>query len=384
MIKDNQNYNDNIKSNTEFLNELKNKLPEYFSKDGEFDLNKFQNNLKSNNVKELNDGYQLNFVGKDYARRQSGEKPNTVIVPNSDFNKKNKNSKNLFFSGDNIEVLRHLQGAYQGKVDIIYIDPPYNTGNKDFIYPDKFEYSDDKLQNIFGLNDDETKRIKSICGKSSHSAWLTFMYPRLVLAKNLLSENGSIFVSIDDNELYDLKILMDDIFGENSFIANFLWNKSKNPPSLSKKVRHKYEYVVLYKKGIVDKKLYGGMMNGGDSPLFNGSNKISKLTFPPRSVNFKKDNALYHPIKNENIELIDDINVANGTNIEEFSLIGKFRWKQSTLEDELKKGTTIIIKSDNLSPRYYRPGDRIITPTDIINNVGTNEDGRKELESLIG
>lgn len=203
MQTDNEKYNETVQPNTAFLNELKEKLPEFFTKEGSFDLNKFRNQLKDKNVKELSEGYRLDFIGKDYARRQAGEMPSTVIVPDEKQNKgEGKNSKNLFFTGDNLEVLRHLQNNYQNKVNVIYIDPPYNTGNKDFIYDDVFEYSDNQLMDMFGLTEDQLERLKSIQGKSSHSSWLTFMYPRLSLARHLLNDEGIIFISIDDNE-YD-------------------------------------------------------------------------------------------------------------------------------------------------------------------------------------
>ncbi|UQS81813.1 site-specific DNA-methyltransferase [Bombilactobacillus folatiphilus] len=216
----NEKYNDNVKPNSAALQHLKAVLPEYFTKDDEFDLDKLRGELKQNNIDELKDGYQLNFIGKDYARRQVGELPSTVIVPDEKQNQgEGKDSKNLFFTGDNLEVLRHLQTAYAGKIDVIYIDPPYNTGNGDFVYPDNFEYSDDKLKEMFGLDDEEVERLKSIQGKSSHSAWLTFMYPRLALAKKLLSDDGVIFISIDDNEQANLSLLMNELFGEDNLAA---------------------------------------------------------------------------------------------------------------------------------------------------------------------
>ena len=218
MISDNEKFNMQVKPNSAFLNELKSKLPEFFDREGNFDLDKFKGQLREHNINELSDGYQLNFIGKDYARRQASEMPSTVIVPDEKQNRgEGKDSKNLFFTGDNLEVLRHLQANYTRKIDVIYIDPPYNTGNDDFVYPDAFEYSDEKLKEMFGIDDDEVKRLKSIQGKSSHSAWLTFMYPRLVLAKTLLADTGVIYVSIDDNELSNLKELMDHIFGEINF-----------------------------------------------------------------------------------------------------------------------------------------------------------------------
>ncbi|WP_436705636.1 DNA methyltransferase [Lactiplantibacillus argentoratensis] len=221
MQTDNEKYNETVQPNTAFLNELKEKLPEFFAENGSFDIDKFKNQLDDNNINELSEGYQLNFIGKNYARRQAGEMPTTVIVPDEKQNEREgKNSSNLFFTGDNLEVLRHLQTAYANKVDVIYIDPPYNTGKDDFVYPDNFEYSDDKLKEMFGLNDDQLSRLKSIQGKASHSAWLTFMYPRLALSKKLLSNDGVIFTSIDDNEQANLKLLMDEVFGEDNFVAD--------------------------------------------------------------------------------------------------------------------------------------------------------------------
>ena len=230
MLRDNKQFNESIKSNSAFLDELRQKMPEFFTaskydeegnlvESSTFDNEKFQQALKEHNIDELSSGYRLDFIGKNYAKKQAGERSTTVIVPDNDHNQKaeNKNSKNLFFTGDNLEVLRHLQQNYANSVDFIYIDPPYNTGSDGFVYPDKFEYSDDQLKDMFALNDDELKRLKSIQGKATHSAWLTFMYPRLYLAKKVLKDTGVIFVSIDDNEQANLKLLMDEIFGEIGF-----------------------------------------------------------------------------------------------------------------------------------------------------------------------
>lgn len=221
MQTDNEKYNENVLPNTAFLRELKNKLPDFWSKNNKFNIEKFRNALKKNNINELKDGYQLNFIGKDYARKQSGEMPTSVIVPDKKQNNgEGKKSKNLFFTGDNLEVLRHLQSSYLNKVDVIYIDPPYNTGNDGFAYDDSFEFSDDKLEDMFEMTDAELSRLKSIIKKSSHSAWLTFMYPRLSLAKKLLSSKGIMFISIDENEQANLKEIISEIMGEDNVIAN--------------------------------------------------------------------------------------------------------------------------------------------------------------------
>ncbi|KRM20380.1 DNA methylase [Ligilactobacillus hayakitensis DSM 18933 = JCM 14209] len=249
MQTDNERYNDAVKPNTAFLNELKTKLPNFFSKDGEFDLDKFKSQLREYDIDELKDGYQLNFIGKDYARRQAGEMTSTVIVPDEEQNNgEGKNSKNLFFTGDNLEVLRHLQTSYTNKIDIIYIDPPYNTGSDGFVYPDKFEHSDDKLKEMFGMDDDQVRRLKSIQGKSSHSAWLTFMYPRIFLSKKLLSDKGAIFISIDDNEVKNLRNICDEIYGENNFVAQVSVQLNPRGRNLDVFVAKTIEYVLIYVK----------------------------------------------------------------------------------------------------------------------------------------
>lgn len=163
MQTDNEKYNETVQSNTAFLKNLKDKLSEFFTKDGLFHLDKFKNALEKKNVNELNEGYQLNFIGKDYPRRQASEMPKTVIFPDKKQNKdEGKDSQNLFFTGDNLKVLCHLQNNDQNKIDVIYIDPPYNTGQDDFIYPDNFEYEDDQLEDMFGFDDDQLSRLKKL------------------------------------------------------------------------------------------------------------------------------------------------------------------------------------------------------------------------------
>src|SRR5699024_3333928 len=278
-----------VKPNSAFLNELKSKLPEFFDREGNFDLDKFKGRLKEYNINELSDGYQLNFIGKDYARRQAGEMPSTVIVPDEEQNNgEGKDSKNLFFTGDNLEVLRHLQNNYAGKIDVIYIDPPYNTGNKDFVYPDKFEYSDRKIKEMFGIDDEQIERLKSIQGKSSHSAWLAFMYPRLSIAHKLLNKRGVIFISIDENELANATLLMNEIFGEKQFKVQFVWTKTETPPALSNYSRRTTEYILTYEKESFGEKYYGSELDNSDAPLINGSNSMREVVFPKNSCVFNK------------------------------------------------------------------------------------------------
>lgn len=298
MLKDNRNYNAQVTSNTAFLKTLRDKLPEFFTADkidgdgvvtsqGTFDFEKFKQALAENSIQtELTSGYQLNFIGKDYAKKQAGEAPTTVVLPDKVHNEQteNQNSQNLFFTGDNLEVLRHLQAGYENSIDVIYIDPPYNTGSDGFVYPDTFEYSDDKLQAMFGMSDEELKRLKSIQGKATHSAWLTFMYPRLWLAKRLLKETGVIFVSIDDNEQANLKMLMDDIFGEGNFVSSLVHQRAKGGGQAKYVVKghdiiHVYSKNITYLSPLVKPKVIQGKIIEKDGIQYLKNDDIYRKQF---------------------------------------------------------------------------------------------------------
>lgn len=381
MLRDNHQFNESIKSNSAFLDELRQKMPEFFTatkydEEGHvveastFDNDKFQQALKEHNIDELSSGYRLDFIGKNYAKKQAGERPTTVIVPDNDHNQKeeNINSKNLFFTGDNLEVLRHLQQNYANSVDFIYIDPPYNTGSDGFVYPDKFEYSDDQLKDMFALNDDELKRLKSIQGKATHSAWLTFMYPRLYLAKKVLKDTGVIFVSIDDNEQANLKLLMDEVFGENSFIEEYIWESIFRPDNSSPITRKNSEYTLLYAKNkALLKYLVGSTEQSSGLPsLTKNSMNKSTLSFDGGKVETLLKNGNYKAgIKDSGYELENDVEVVDGIILNSFKLTGKMIWGQKYLDEQLRSGTKIIIKSENFVP-YSKKSGTTSAPNKII------------------
>ena len=333
MLKDNRNYNAQVTSNTAFLKTLRDKLPEFFTADkidgdgvvtsqGTFDFEKFKKALAKNSIQtELTSGYQLNFIGKDYAKKQAGEAPTTVVLPDKVHNeqKENQNSKNLFFTGDNLEVLRHLQAGYENSIDVIYIDPPYNTGSDGFVYPDKFEYSDDKLQAMFGMSDEELKRLKSIQGKATHSAWLTFMYPRLWLAKRLLKETGVIFVSIDDNEQANLKMLMDEIFGEGNFVSSLVHQRAKGGGQAKYVVKghdiiHVYSKNITYLSPLVKPKVIQGKIIEKDGIQYLKNDDIYRKQFGKYEKGTER--RLYYEdaleIKGEKIKAEIDQKLKNG------------------------------------------------------------------------
>lgn len=173
----------------------------------------------------------------------------TVVVPDEDHNSKpeNINSQNIYISGDNLDALKHLRNSYSEAIKCIYIDPPYNTGSDGFVYNDKFNYTSEQIQSKLGISETAAQRILEMAtrGGTSHSAWLAFMFPRLLLAKDLLSKDGVIFISIDDNEQANLKLLCDTIFGEENLVAQFC-KKGTGGRQDSAHYARIHEYVLAY------------------------------------------------------------------------------------------------------------------------------------------
>ena len=302
-------------------------------------------------------------------------------------------TENLYIEGDNLEVLKLLQETYLAKIKMIYIDPPYNTGN-DFVYEDDFAQSTDEYLANSGQYDEDGNRMVQNTESNGrfHTDWLNMMYTRLRIAKDLLADDGVIFISIDDNELENLKKLCDEVFGEQNFAAQFIWTKTSTPPSLSHKCRKTVEYVLCYEKRMDNTRYFGSLLSGGDVPLLNSGNPIKELVFPAGSVKFIfVKNGTISSGAYEKVELIDNIEVANGMNINEFRMKAEFKWGQPMLNSEVENGTYFIIKTDKLSVRFQRPYDdsNFKTPNNFLNlelnkeiGIGTNESAVKELEEL--
>lgn len=248
MIRDSHERNKLAAPNDFEVARLRAALPEYFDADGGFKLDRLETSLRSNGVNLTREGYELRFLGKSFAKYQASTRTETVVVPDLVHNADaaNASSENIYIVGDNIDALKHLLGSYSGQVKCIYIDPPYNTGSDGFVYADDFGFSAQQLVDQVGLDEDEAARIIDLQGKSSHSAWLTFMYPRLELAKLLLADDGVIFVSIDDNEQANLKTLCDEVFGEQNAIANLVWKSKSGGANDSGQVAVDHEYVIAY------------------------------------------------------------------------------------------------------------------------------------------
>lgn len=251
MLKKILENNEQIKSNTRTLNILKEYFPDCFTKDEEFDIERFKNKIASD-VNTVDYGYELNFLGKNYANLIASQETTTVIEPDIEHNQKeeNKNSNNIYISGDNLDAIKHLLNSYSKKIKCIYIDPPYNTNNDEFVYNDSFNFSKEELMNKLDISEEKAEKLMSFLSRksSSHSAWLTFMYPRLLLARDLLTDDGVIFISIDDNEQANLKLLCDTIFGEDNMLYQLTVVNSLNGNDNSSGLMEIHEYCLMYAK----------------------------------------------------------------------------------------------------------------------------------------
>lgn len=229
---------------------LRKYFPQCFSADGEFDIEAFKAALPDGTtLTDETSGF--NWLGKNYARMLTNMDTTTLIRPDEEHNAKpeNRNSKNVYISGDNLDALQHLVKSYGGKVKVIYIDPPYNTGTDGFVYNDKFCFTADELALRLDISPERAARILNMTrrGSASHAAWLTFMLPRLSFARDLLTDDGVIFISIDDNEQANLKNLCDEVFGEECFVAQFIWQR-RTSPDMRKIVSTAHDYILAYVK----------------------------------------------------------------------------------------------------------------------------------------
>ena len=237
----------------EKLNKLKTIIPEAFA-EGKIDWEKLKAAL-GENVEFKNERYVLNWAGKSDAFRVLQSPTTATLVPCKEESVSFDGTENIFIEGENLEVLKVLQKSYFGKIKMIYIDPPYNTGNDTFIYPDKFSETKEEYLNRIG-DKDETGFMtrEGLFRKNSkdsghyHSNWLSMMYPRLFLARNLLRDDGVIFVSIDDNEVHNLRLLMNEVFGEENFIANVIWEKKYAPQNDAKWFSDNHDHILVYSK----------------------------------------------------------------------------------------------------------------------------------------
>ncbi|WP_120923334.1 site-specific DNA-methyltransferase [Helicobacter pylori] len=380
-------------------------------KDGQVSLSAIKMLLGFNESMHNISGYELTWTGKGLANVLYSEPCQKQLKLQESFTPQTSASKhpnNTIIIGDNLDALKLLKSAYSEKIKMIYIDPPYNTGNDEFIYPDNFRQDYQKILREVGLmeTDENGKEIeseslkffKNTQGSGTHSGWLSFMLPRLKLARDLLKEDGVIFISIDDNECANLKILCDEIFGEDNFVACAVWHKKDNASFLGKDIIDLLEYVLVYKKS--------ASFNGTRDCLIDTEKHRELITKPSKIGEriFKKDCCLIengdftgllekgsYGSKQFCMEILEDVEIICGIPKNDIKIKGRFCWTQSSLDNETLKGGRIEIKSiKGMKPIFYKNFDdsipyrpmRNLLSKKIEKDVATNNDAANEIKEI--
>ena len=350
MIKDIMIHNADAAAGQKELEVLKKYFPQCFHADGEFDIEAFKAALPGGTtITDETSGF--NWLGKNYARMLTNMDTTTLIRPDEEHNAKpeNKDSQNVYISGDNLDALQHLVKSYSGKVKVIYIDPPYNTGSDGFVYNDKFNFTADELAKRLDVSPERAERILSMTrrGSASHAAWLTFMLPRLSFARDLLTDDGVIFISIDDNEQANLKRLCDEVFGEDNFIAQIIIQSNKRGQTY-KQIAKTHEYLLVYSKSgeaiiqELKKELTGNIQKDNigefsERELRNRNPKYGRFNRPNlfypiyANPNIKDENG-YHPVSDtRSLEYSIEILPYNSENGESC-----WRWGKTKLNNNIE------------------------------------------------
>lgn len=366
------------------LQELKNIFPEVFA-EGKVDWEKLKATL-GEDINFSNERYVLNWAGKSDAFKVLQSPTTKTLIPAKDESVNFDDTENIFIEGENLEVLKVLQKSYFGKVKMIYIDPPYNTGNDHFIYPDKFSETKKDYEKRVGDKDEEGYMTKDGMFKKNskengqyHSNWMNMMYPRLFLAKNLLKQDGVIFISIDDNEVHNLRMMMNEVFGEENFVASFLWEKRTNREN-RKVVSVRHDYILCYSKTQLE-----------------GVRAINQLPMSKKALSNYKN-----PDNDERGLWKSDPATAqsgHGTNSQFYDLIapnGKVHTLQSgrcwlytidVMNEAIKENKIWFGKNGNGVPRvktYLNAKERGLTPETILfaNENGTTESAKNKIKEL--
>jgi len=296
-----------------------------------------------------------------------------------------KANGNMIIEGDNLIALKALLPQFTGKIKCVCIDPPYNTGEEGWAYNDKVNSPliNDWFGKIVG-KDDLTK----------HDKWLCMMAPRLKIIKDLMSDDGAIFICIDENELPRLISLMDEIFGEDKQVGIITWYKKRKGSFLSKEMISLTEYIVVYKKADYSIPLFGGRPDESESqPIVKRTNSIKPLKFIGNTVRTKLPDGNYKPGKYGNgsssVELLTEVIIKDNIITNDFELNGPFVWTQQMLQDELKKGTQVVINTKNFQPRVFRAYDEehhkgLPSFFDGREYKATTDDAYENLQELFG
>jgi adenine-specific DNA-methyltransferase len=323
-------------------------------------------------------------VPEGFEKKSENQVPILKEIKNKSIKKNDGKPSHILIEGDNYHALTCLNFTHKGKVDIIYIDPPYNTGASG---RDSFVYKDKRILSKYP-DGTEVKKDSPL----RHSYWISFMYKRLKLAKELLADDGAIFISIDDNEVANLKLIMNEIFGSDNFIGQWNWFKSATPPNLSHKIKKNVEYILGWEKKRNNVKYQGVKKESkSDDPITKPQNSLKILKFPPKSLNFKKiESGVFKPgtygTEKYPNKLLDKLTIKENTNEDEVRFENRFTWDQDYLRNQLLKNTQINV-SERLVISYKKAEyDNEVPPNLIDSSVGvsTTEEAGKYLNSMFG
>ncbi len=375
----------------------------------DFDL--LKQSLSNVLVDDSDERYRLDWPGKKASLLKANTPINKTLRPCREDSVNFDTTENVYIEGDNFEVLKILQESYLGKIKMIYIDPPYNTG-KDFIYKDNYTAKKADYEEELGTTDeDDNKLFKNTDTNGRfHSDWLSMMYERLIVARDLLKEDGVIFISIDDNEVHNLREIGDEVFGEENFIVDLVWEKKKKGTFLSKTITNIKEYIFVYSKSINNFQGLIGEINSETEtyPCVNASNKREIRRVPVGIISkYKEKNYFLKKGSKISVNTMDlilhtDLVIKEGVLAEELVIEGNWRYRQDlmksfALKKELYITQDLYLRRIVKEPRYKTLKDllpRLGKNKDSkykdfnINNLfedgwGSNEDGEEELRLLM-
>lgn len=356
-------------------------VTERLNKDGKpelaIDFDKLRAELSKDVLDEGEERYQFTWPDKRAASRLANEAVDKTLRPDLDASVDFWNTENLYIEGDNLDVLKVLRENYLGAIKMIYIDPPYNTGN-DFVYNDDFAQGKDEFEQTSGLFDEDGNLVVDPMQRNTesngrfHTDWLNMIYPRLKVARDLLTEDGVIFISIDDNEIENLRKICDEIFGADNFVAQFIWKKKQGGGNDSSFVVAEHEYILCFAKDTsylqlnVDKKY---KLDDNLYPFSDEKGDYGLITLDKASIQFSPS-------------LVYDITGPDGTIYRPRIVKGKqscWRWGKAKVEAQYDE---LVFKNGKVYTKYYRPEG--VTPRSLLIDAiyGRTESGNDDIKSL--
>ncbi|MDN5304941.1 MAG: adenine-specific DNA-methyltransferase [Fusobacteriaceae bacterium] len=359
------------------------------------DFDKLRQILSDEIVEGPRERYGLNWVGKKEALYNANKSTSKTLRPVKEESVNFENTKNIYIEGDNLDALKIIQESYLGKIKMIYIDPPYNTG-KDFIYKDNFKMNKEEYDKKSEIIDEEGNKLVQNTESNGrfHSDWLSMMYSRLKVARNLLTDDGVIFISIDDHEVHNLRHLCDEIFGEDNYVTEFAWEKKKKPSFLHRNVGKLNDYILCYVKNALTSKAFSveTTTEGKKYPFNNAGNGLTTLTFPAGSVKFNMPDGVVQPQDMSEgaiiTRLLDTVHISNGRNSNSFRLEGEWRYSQTKLNEIVANSEEIIISKIPFRPNHVKKGGEVKKMKNVLSPVHyqmeTNEDATQQLVDLFG